>query len=96
VGSYDADTSPFGCMDMAGNVREWTADLFGFYPTLPEGEARAEPPAPFGADRTRVVRGGMYDLTNARLLESLTTYRGHGGAEQRYPHVGFRVALSAN
>ncbi len=32
VGSFPDDTSPFGVMDMAGNVWEWTADWYDAYP----------------------------------------------------------------
>lgn len=28
VGSYPSDKSPFGCLDMAGNVRQWTSSVY--------------------------------------------------------------------
>ena len=33
VGGLPAGASPYGALDMAGNVYEWTADWFGDYPT---------------------------------------------------------------
>ncbi len=38
VGSYAAGASPFGALDMAGNVWEWVADLYGieYYSISPE------------------------------------------------------------
>jgi len=32
VGSYPGGASPFGCLDMAGNVYEWTTSLYNKYP----------------------------------------------------------------
>jgi formylglycine-generating enzyme required for sulfatase activity len=32
VGSYPAGTSPFGVLDMAGNVYEWTSSPYCYYP----------------------------------------------------------------
>jgi len=71
VGFYDGSVrggfatadgaSPYGVMDLSGNVWEWTADWFGEY------RADGNPPA---AGRNRVVRGGSFD----KSYGSATTY----------------------
>ncbi|HEY2981808.1 MAG TPA: formylglycine-generating enzyme family protein [Anaerolineales bacterium] len=60
VGSYAAGASPFGALDMAGNVWEWTADIYDpdYYLSSPAVD-------PFTADEStgqyqRVIRGGSY------------------------------------
>jgi formylglycine-generating enzyme required for sulfatase activity len=60
VGSYPAGASPFGALDMAGNVWEWVSDfyLMNYYESAPT----ADPPGPvdsFGRYQ-RVIRGGSF------------------------------------
>ena len=59
VGSYAAGISPFGALDMAGNVWEWVADLYGieYYSISPE----YNPTGPVSnTTNLRVIRGGSF------------------------------------
>lgn len=60
VGSYSAGTSPFGVLDMAGNVFEWTQDFYDaeFY----AGGPASNPSGPLARSAyfKRVVRGGSF------------------------------------
>jgi formylglycine-generating enzyme required for sulfatase activity len=55
IGAYAGGASPAGCLDMAGNVWQWTASLDALYPYLP-GDGREDP----GAPGRRILRGGCY------------------------------------
>jgi formylglycine-generating enzyme required for sulfatase activity len=58
VGSYPAGASPFGVLDMAGNVAEWVNDLYSFdYSSLLGNTLNPTGPAQ-SASLNRVVRGG--------------------------------------
>jgi formylglycine-generating enzyme required for sulfatase activity len=92
VGSYPAGASPYGALDMAGNVYEWTADWYDrdYYQTR-----AASQPNPRGPEsgRSRVVRGGSsYDLD---LYLIRTTYRFGYVPETGHRVVGFRCVAQA-
>jgi formylglycine-generating enzyme required for sulfatase activity len=78
VGSFPEGKSPFGVLDMAGNVLEWTA---GAHRSYANG---ADPPDEDTAE-ARVVRGGApgdYRLAHRRVTE----------AAAQEPLIGFRCA----
>jgi formylglycine-generating enzyme required for sulfatase activity/serine/threonine protein kinase len=67
VGSYPGGQSPFGALDMVGNVREWMADWYGDYPKL----AKTDPQGP-STGTSRVSRGGgwsLVDVAKARAAD---------------------------
>ena len=79
AGSLAGDTSPFGVLDMAGNVQEWTASR---YSPLP-GEV-------LPAQVLVVARGGSF---NDSVFGSRTSYRRAYPPGYFYPYLGFRVVV---
>ena len=61
VGSFPAGASPFGVLDMAGNVWEWVADFYGpnAY-AVAVGSNPTGPLAAVGGGERKVIRGGSY------------------------------------
>jgi formylglycine-generating enzyme required for sulfatase activity len=94
VGMYAAGASPYGLLDMAGNVYEWTCSLWGKdmkepdfpYPYHP-GDAREDLRAPRGV--MRVLRGGAfyYDANYARTTRRVKSFPDYGVRTR-----GFRLA----
>ena len=81
VGSYPDGASPIGCLDMAGNVWEWTSTIYRLY-GRPTGDATK-----------RVARGGSWDNSSPWCR---ATNRGRHAPNTRENYLGFRVARSAN
>ena len=82
VGSYPKGASPYGAMDMAGNVYEWTSEWVEPYPNNPE------PTAEWG-HQFAVLRGGSFYHTRHPYR---TAKRFGFRPEETYYHVGFRTA----
>ena len=88
VGRYSpAGDSPYGLVDVAGNVWEWTGCLYQPYP-YNAGDGRED----LDAGSERVVRGGAYD--EGPLLAHCT-WRNGVRSDLRLANVGFRVVCDA-
>ena len=89
VGSYPNGASPYGAMDMAGNIWEWVNDSFqlDYYSISPY----ANPPGP-ATGKSKVLRGGnwQYDWTWMRTTDRLS----YDNPWHHHFFVGFRCALS--
>jgi len=90
VGSYTLGASPFGILDLAGNVWEWTLDWYdpGFYQNSP----RENPQGPETGSE-KVVRGGSW-ANGADLVRSAN--RSSENPESKLNILGFRLALGGN
>lgn len=84
VGSYPSGASPFGVLDLAGNVWEWTSSLYKLYPYVVT-DGRED----LSASGSRVIRGGSWN-NNPRNLRS--TNRNRNEPTNRNNTVGFRCA----
>ena len=90
VGSYPQGASPYGVMDMSGNVMEWVKDWYKPYP----GNSYTD--KTFG-EKYKVVRGGGWGGLGHYALSQFyrTAYRLYMQPGSQFIDVGFRCAKDA-
>jgi len=87
VGCFPDGASPYGCLDMAGNVEEWTFSLYKDYPyDATDGREDSE------GEVLRVVRGGSFGNSDIIMR---CVFRGWLNSVDRDDSVGMRVVVSS-
>lgn len=76
VGTYPCGATPAGVMDLAGNAREWTRDVWGLY---------RMPHSPPDVGTSMVIRGGSWESFSV-----VSTMREHAEATSATADLGFR------
>ncbi len=93
VGSYPNNASPYGALDMVGNVREWVSDFYQkpYYPDAayfnPQG------PSDGGAKGEKLVRGGSW--ADQHIEGNNVWVRIDEANIYQTERIGFRCARSA-
>ncbi|MGV8122349.1 MAG: SUMF1/EgtB/PvdO family nonheme iron enzyme [Candidatus Xenobiia bacterium LiM19] len=91
VGSFPSGASPYGCMDMAGNVWEWCSDWYDedYYKNSPSRN-------PSGPSKGgyRVSRGGSWYVEDTGIFRC--AYRFRYSPVNRINLCGFRVCRPSN
>ena len=77
VGSYPCGATPSGIMDLAGNVREWTRDVYGPY---------KDPHSPPAEGNRKVIRGGSWNTFTV-----ISTGREYADVSYSANDLGFRL-----
>lgn len=87
VGSFPESVSPYGVMDMAGNVWEWVSDWYDvdYYQNSPEKNPKGPSKGEY-----KGLRGGSWG--SAALFYLRATYRNGHGPNYSDDFVGFRCA----
>jgi iron(II)-dependent oxidoreductase len=91
VGSFPAGASRCGCLDMTGNVWEWTSDAFAGYAGFTPYPYPEYSEAWFDGDH-RVLKGGSW-ATHASILR--TSFRNFFRRHFRIAFAGIRCAADA-
>ncbi len=88
VGYYDGETSPVGCYDMSGNVREWINDWYDsdYYTNSPATDPTAPPST---SSSYRCMRSGAWSNYPFECRSASRDYMSPG---HRRNSCGFRVA----
>ncbi len=85
VGTYPAGASPYGCLDMAGNVWQWCMDCYGDY----EANITMNPTGRLSS-QLHVLRGGGW--ANSKPDNFRSANRQNSIRSARFTYGGFRIA----
>jgi formylglycine-generating enzyme required for sulfatase activity/uncharacterized caspase-like protein len=85
VGTHPSGASPFGLLDMSGNVWEWTRSRLLRYPYRVNNDREDTRPS---KNTERVIRGGSFQTDDPWAAR-----RNTGAQSERTDFIGFRVAV---
>ena len=88
VGRYEEGKSPYGCLDMAGNVWEWTAD---WYKDKYFREAPSKNPKGPEEGEHRVLKGGAWIHSDFSVRCAMRFHKQAGYCDN---YIGFRCVKS--
>ena len=86
VGIFSSGASPYGLLDMAGNVWEWTSSLYKGFPYR-ASDGRED----VSASGNRVLRGGAWCDPS---VYARSAYRAGPPPDRRYVYWGFRCVVA--
>ncbi len=91
VGSYPTGISPYGALDMAGNVGEWVADWYDLYSQKYYADTPSQNPTGPVSGLARVLRGGSWGLHQQYARSAC---RGWAEPSHQDDGLGFRCVRS--
>jgi formylglycine-generating enzyme required for sulfatase activity len=97
VGSYPLGVSPYGALDMAGNVAEWVHDKYqwDYYAISPGSNPQGPDPSVEGRTtvfRAMVFRGGSFQEPSEEISTYIRSFR---NSDSFGVYLGFRCVISA-
>ena len=90
VGSLPAGASPYGCLDMLGNVCQWCADWYDENYYRSGNDHNPQGPA---TGTLRVLRGGSWRNDNAAFFRAALRFT--GDPTTSFDYIGFRAVCTS-